>query len=64
MMVLVSKDQMGKVEKINGEFHLREPVRPTMSERKMVAGTVGRLIKKCGELWPFAKGAEYLLEAC
>jgi hypothetical protein len=55
MLVTVSKDQRGKVEKVNGEFHLREPVRPTMCERKMVAGAVGRLVRKCGELWPFAE---------
>jgi hypothetical protein len=47
MVVKVSKSQSGRVEKIDGEFHLIEPVRPTMCERRVVAGAMGRIVKKC-----------------
>jgi hypothetical protein len=55
MVVTVRKDQKGKVEKIDGEFHLVEPVRPTMCERKVVAGAIGRVAKKCKEMWPLVE---------
>ncbi len=55
MVVKVSKSQSGRVEKIDGEFHLIEPVRPTMCERRVVAGAMGRIVKKCRELWPLVE---------
>ena len=55
MVVKVSRSQSGRVEKIDGEFHLIEPVRPTMCERRVVAGAIGRIVKKIRELWPLVE---------
>ena len=49
------KDAEGRVEGVEAVFHLREPVRLTMCERRVVASGVVRLVKKCKELWPLVE---------
>jgi hypothetical protein len=53
-VVTVKRDQEGKVVGMETAYHLVEPVKLTMCERKQVAGVVRGLVRKCRELWPMA----------
>jgi hypothetical protein len=54
-VVTVVRNQEGMVESIHSTFHLVDPVKLTMCERKVVAGVVNRLVQKCKELWPLVE---------
>ena len=49
-VVTVLKDAEGKVEGLESVFHLCEPVKLTMCERRVIASGVARLVKKCKNL--------------
>jgi len=51
-VVRVVRGKNGEVERLSSAFHLTEPTRLTMCERRVVAGTVGRIVKQCKEQWP------------
>jgi len=51
-VVTVLKDAEGKVEGMETVFHLCEPVKLTMCERRVIASGLARLVKKCKDLWP------------
>jgi len=51
-VVTVRKDGEGRVEGLESVFHLCEPVKLTMCERRVIASGVAKVVKKCKELWP------------
>jgi len=51
-IVKVVRGQDGEVERLASAFHLTEPTRLTMCERRVVAGTLGRIIRQCRDQWP------------
>ena len=54
-VVRVKTDGEGRVVGLESEYHLCEPVRLTMCERKLVAQVLAGLVKKCRELWPLVE---------
>jgi hypothetical protein len=54
-VVTVRKSREGGVESLNCEFHLKEPTKVTMCDRKTTAAAVGRIVTKCRELWPMTE---------
>jgi len=53
-VVSVRRDQDGKVVSMESAYHLVEPVKLSMCERKQVAGVVRGLVRRCRVLWPMA----------
>ena len=54
-VVTVKRDQEGKVVGMETAYHLVEPVKLTMCERKLVAQVLAGIVRKCRELWPLVE---------
>ena len=54
-VVRVKMDDEGGVEELVSEYHLRDPVKLTMCERKLVAQVLAGIVRKCRELWPLVE---------
>ena len=52
---MVRKDGEESVEGLESKYHLVEPVRLTMCERKVVGKVLAGIIKKCKDLWPLTE---------
>ena len=54
-VVRVKLDTEGQAETLVSEYHLVEPLKLSMCERKVVAMVLAGIVRKCRELWPLVE---------
>jgi hypothetical protein len=54
-VLTVLKDVEGRVGEIECVYHLIEPQKVTMCERRLVAKVMSNIVRKCRERWPLAE---------